>query len=101
MYKHLDKRVKKQYAYILIILQKSCQTINCLIISEILILGVRDFVRIRTFRVRFRTLNTTKMIKSDFLDKCVFGKIVIKCSFFIFCFLLNILVFSTIDVLQS
>ena len=43
MYKHLDKRVKKQYAYILIILQKSCQTINCLIISEILILGGERF----------------------------------------------------------
>ena len=43
MYKHLDKRIKKQYAYILIILQKSCQTINCLIISEILILGVARF----------------------------------------------------------
>ena len=43
MYKHLDKRIKKQYAYILIILQKSCQTINCLIISEILILGGERF----------------------------------------------------------
>ena len=43
MYKHLDKRIKKQHAYILIILQKVCQTINCLIISEILILGGARF----------------------------------------------------------
>jgi hypothetical protein len=43
MYKHLDKRIKKQYAYILIILQKPCQTIKCLIISEILILGGARF----------------------------------------------------------
>ena len=43
MYKHLDKRVKKQYAYILIILQKSCQTINCLIMSRMSILGGARF----------------------------------------------------------
>ena len=39
MYKHLDKRVKKQYAYILIILQKVCQNFILLIMSEMLIFG--------------------------------------------------------------
>ena len=37
MYKHLDKQIKKQHAYILIILQKVCQNVILLIISEMLI----------------------------------------------------------------
>lgn len=43
MYKHLDKCLKKRHAYILIILQKPCQTVNVLIISEMLILGGARF----------------------------------------------------------
>lgn len=43
MYKHLDKRIKKQHAYILIILQKVCQSVILLIMSEILILGGAEF----------------------------------------------------------
>ena len=72
MYKHLDKQIKKQHAYILIILQKVCQNNILLIMNELMIFGVRDFVRIRTFCVRFRTVNTTQMLKSDFFDECVF-----------------------------
>ena len=39
MYKHLDKRIKKQHAYILIILQKVCQNNILLIMNELMILG--------------------------------------------------------------
>ena len=43
MYKYPDNCAKKQYAYILIILQKPCQTVNILIISEIVIFGGARF----------------------------------------------------------
>ena len=72
MYKHLDKCIKKRHVYILIILQKVCQNVKLLEMREKQILGVQDFVRIRTFCVRNRTVNTTQMLKSDFLGKCMF-----------------------------
>ena len=43
MYKHLDKRIKKQHAYILIILQKVCQNNILLIMNELMILGSARF----------------------------------------------------------
>ena len=39
-------------------------------------------MRFRTFFVRFRTLTTTEMLKSDFLDKSLFGKLFIDSSLF-------------------
>ena len=39
MYKHLDKRIEKQYAYILIIQQKVCQINILLKMNELTILG--------------------------------------------------------------
>lgn len=39
MYKHLDKRIEKQYAYILIIQQKVCQINILLKMNELAILG--------------------------------------------------------------
>ena len=38
MYKHLDKRIKKQHAHILIILQKVCQNNILLIMNELMFL---------------------------------------------------------------
>ena len=72
MVKIQDRPIEKRASYILIILQKSCQNNNLLIMSEKTILGGAKKCANTHKSVRYRTLSTTDLAKICLVEKMMF-----------------------------
>ena len=72
MVKKQDRPIERRVPYILIILQKSCQNSNLLIMSEKTILGGAKKCANTHKSVRYRTLSTTDLAKICLVGKMMF-----------------------------
>ena len=72
MVKKQDRLIEKRASYILIILQKSCQNNNSLIMNEKTILGGAKKCANTHKSVRYRTLSTTDLAKICLVGKMMF-----------------------------